>query len=189
MILRAEPTLVLQDSRPGDQQCGGRHPLLAGAVCGRMAVPAPTADVKEDGEALVRAAISQIGSPHLCTGLVPSPCIVELESVMQVSWHCTLDLLQELQAKEGRHENRPRALHRGALSLSYAERSPALHLTVQDSCAHKPSSSLQFINVTSYLAGNLYVASGSCRWFDGFVSIMGKLKHSTLLCFIKTLRG
>ena len=32
------------------------------------------------------------------------------------------------------------------------------------------------MNVTSFLAGNIYVVSGDCRWFSPFVIAMGTLQ-------------
>ena len=32
---------------------------------------------------------------------------------------------------------------------------------------------LQYVNVTCFLAANLYVISGHCRWFSPFVTAMG----------------
>ena len=33
--------------------------------------------------------------------------------------------------------------------------------------------SLQYVNVTCFVAANLYVLSGDCHWFSPFVTVMG----------------
>ena len=50
---------------------------------------------------------------------------------------------------------------------------------------------LQYVNVTSFLVGNIYVVSGRCRWFSPFVVAMGTLQwtcwNSLFLSFMVTL--
>ena len=50
------------------------------------------------------------------------------------------------------------------------------------------SCALQYVNVTSFLVGNIYVVSGDCRWFSPFVIAMGTLQwtcwNSLFLSFL-----
>lgn len=32
---------------------------------------------------------------------------------------------------------------------------------------------MQLVNITSWLISNIYIVSGTCRWFDGFVIVNG----------------
>ena len=35
---------------------------------------------------------------------------------------------------------------------------------------------MQWINLSSFVAGNIYVLSGRCKWFDPFAIAMGSLQ-------------
>jgi hypothetical protein len=52
-----------------------------------------------------------------------------------------------------------------------------LHLNIGDMPQLSAANCIsQYVNVTSFLVGNIYVVAGPCRWFSPFVVAMGTLQ-------------